>query len=760
MEHKPDFPESFDEISPLANKEAALNELGLSPRVMARETSTVVEVKMGSQTSQHLLVKTSQKDNGTKDIGIAFVDEMKVTELDAGDTAMMPTLDVVMSESDKIQRFLETLKIDNAQSLGLQDGLMIELQKLTRVFTDKAKELVKDYNLKVGVQLGKRSDIQKEGRNLLADKILYIPKTQWTKLIEKKKNPTKRMGMFGNKQRRITGQISVKGPSGPAKLLDLAKKSWTYTSIEEERKDDRARQEVERLQLVEENAKVAEQTAMAQLITEFFPYLSLDDALVCIDSHKGDIQRIQNWLSDFEGNVEQIKKAIQTRREIGMGKTRTNKNTPDSASLDAETGLLSMPAFTRATSISLPPSLAFQIVEISDEHSTVTVQKLRDRNKVPLFSGPKITFLLETFLEHKWYFADQEKFYEDMGKRRLHIKYQIEKVSGDMIPISLRPVVPFNEYVMNWDNSTRKLNSVTHKQDGKVAFSCTETESHIYDDAPILIYTEIVDDRTLNIVFVSITDTREEIRVDPVNITHTSKTVKDFFTEFKQDLGGNALDYRIIVKDGAVQAVLGSTKSGKPQREKFKEISVPRLGSYVTFNDGKKIGRLHSIPTGMIVTNKLEGVQRVPLHYKKRAGPENFGRHVSEIEGYVDIDVLLDGERLMYLAPNKEAWNVSELKITEEVEQKRLEGLIIEAESKREKDGDLYEQKINQLSDLLKGDKPKDPEFFVTAQELMASIRKLSGSEDVKKRGLVTKQNKALVMSFVRELRLLRLGIE
>jgi len=760
MEHKQDLPGSFDEISSSGNKEGAQNELGLSHTVMARETSTVVEVQMGSQENKHLLVRASLRDNGTKDIGIAFVDEMKVTEVDGGEMAMMPTLDVVMSESEKIQRFLWTLKVDNAQRLGLQDGLMIKLQKLTKEFTDKAKKLVEAYNFEVGVQLGKSSDIQKEGRNLLVDKIIYIPKTQWTQMKEKKKNSTKRMGMFGNQQRNIAGQISVKGANGPAKLLDLARKSQNYTSIEAERKVHRAKEEAERQKLAEEDAKLAQQTSMAQLITEFFPYLSLDDAHVCIDCHKGDLQRIQNWLIDFEGNVELIKKAIQTRREIGMGKTINDKNTPDPVSQDAENELLPIPSFTRESSISLPPSLAFQIVEMSDENRTVTVQQLRDRNKVPLFSGPKATFLLEDFLKHKWYFADQEKFHENMGKRRLHIKYQIEKVSGDMIPISLRPVVPFNEYIMNWDNSTRKLNSVSHKQDGKVAFSCTETDSHIYDDAPILIYTQVVDDQTLNIVFIGITDTREEIRVDPVNITYTSKTVKDFFTEFKQDFGGNALNYRIIVKDGAVQAVLGSSKKGKPQREKFVEISVPRLGSYVTFKDGKKIGRLQSIPTGMIVTNKLSGAKRVPLHYKRRPGPENFGRHVSEIAGYVDIDVLLDGERLMYSNPNKEAWNVSEFKITEKVDQQKLEGLISEAESKKEKDGDLYEQKISQLSDLLKGNKSKSPEFFVSAQELMADIRKLSESEDVKKRGLVTKQNKALVMSFVRELRVLRLGVE
>jgi len=760
MEHKRDLSESFDEVNPLANKGVALNDFGFNQSLMApRQTSTVVEVKLGRQASQHIQVRASRRLNGTKDIGLAFVDELKVSVVGTGDTAMMPTLDVVMSESDKIQRFKETLELDNEQRSGLQDELMMELQKLTKAFTDKAKELVEAYNVEVGIRLGKTSEIEKEGRDLLADKIIYIPKSQWTKMQEKKKNSTKRLRMFGNQKLNIGDQIAVKGANGPSKLLDMAKNSLTYTSIEAERKENRAKEEFERLKLDEEDAKSTQQTAMAEMITEFFPFLSIDDAYVCLDNHKGDIQKVQNWLADFEGDEEQIQKAIQTRREIGMGKTVGEKNAAESSFQEMESEVSTKPAFTRAASITLPPSLAFQIVEISDGNKTVTVQQLRDRNKVPLFSGPKTTFLLEDFLQHKWYFADQGKFFDNMGKRRLHIKYQVEQVSGDMIPISLRPVVPLHEYTMNWDNNKRMLNSVTHNQDGKVAFSCTETECHIFDDAPILIHTQVVDDQTLNIVFMIITDTREEIRVDPINITHTSKTVKDFFNEFKQDLGGNALDYRIIVKDSAVQAVLGSTKSGKPEREKFMEISVPRLGSYVTFSDGKKIGRLRSVPTGMIVTNKVIGVEKVPLHYEKRAGPENFGRHVAEIDGYVDVDVLLDGERLMYLAPSKEAWNVSEFKITEEAEQKRLQELIIEAESKRVKDGDVYLQKINELDELLKGDKPKDPEFFVTAQELMADIRKLSESEDVKKRGLA-KQNKALVMSFVRELRLLRFSVK
>lgn len=760
MDHKGDLPESFDEAGPLASNIAlgSLSDLGLKMNIMARSTSTVVEVHLGSNANQNIRVKTSLNNNGTKDIGLAFIDEVKVTADEASETAIMPAMDKVMSDGDKIRRFLDTLKEDGEQSMELHEDLMGQLQRLTKVFTDKARELVEAYNVEVGVQLGKTSDIHKEGRDLLGNKIIYIPKTQWAMLQEKKTNSTKRLGMFAHQKLKIGGQISVKGPDGPAKLLDLAKKSQTFISRDIERKENRAKQEAELRNKADGDAKIAEQLGKAQLIAEFFPFLSEDDAFVCLDCHKGDMQKVQNWLADFEGNVSQIKQAIQVRREIGMGKKQDSKKGDDGSS--AEESQCTKPSFTRASSITLPPCLALQIVEMSEENHTVTVQYLRDRNKVPLLSGPKTTFLLEDFLSFKWYFADQEKFYEDIGKRRLHIKYQVEQASGDMIPISLRPLVPFDEYTLNWDNNTRKLNSVKHKQDGKVAFSCSETESHIYDDKPILIYTQVVDDQTLNIVFMQITDTREEIRVDPINITHTSKTVKDFVTEFKKDMGGNALNYRIIVKDGVVQAVLVSTKDGTAQREKFMQLSVPRYGSYVTFSDGKKIGRIHSVPTGMIVTNKNEGAERVQLQYEKRAGPENFGRHVAEIDGYVDVNVILDGDRLTYLSPVKEAWNVSEFKITEEGECKHLEALINEAESKRVKDGDLYEQKIHELSDLLKHDKAKGPEFFATAQGTLAEIRKLTESEDVKKRGLATKQNKALIMSFVRELRLLKLGMK
>merc|ERR1719320_1018445 len=105
------------------------------------------------------------------------------------------------------------------------------------------------------------------------------------------------------------GQIVVKGSSGPSKLLDLAKKSQTWTSLDAERKDNRANEDKERRKRAEEEAKLAEQTAMAQLITEFFPFLKVDDAYVCLDCFEGDMQRIQNWLMDFGGNVEEIKKA-------------------------------------------------------------------------------------------------------------------------------------------------------------------------------------------------------------------------------------------------------------------------------------------------------------------------------------------------------------------------------------------------------------------------------------------------------------------
>merc|ERR1712154_175326 len=173
------------------------------------------------------------------------------------------------------------------------------------------------------------------------------------------------------------------------------------------------------------------------------------------------------------------------------------------------------------------------------------------------------------------------------------------------------------------------LKSVKHRMDGPVLFRA------IYDDGaglglvgssvnhPIDIYSEIIDDVTHNIICIIFeNDLRDNVVIDVKNISFTEQTLKDIINDSekdfsKEDMAGNKISYRIIVKDKKIIGVL--TKFGNKIKEMpYIEHSWLKQGQLVQIPSRNMLGIIKCIPTGLIVTNDPhKNIEKKSIKYTK-----------------------------------------------------------------------------------------------------------------------------------------------
>jgi len=707
------------------------NSLKMIP--MSRGTSTTV-VKVDTEGgAKDLRVTSTPLDDGSKVIKIEaeIMDTVEYSDLKENiDVQYMPS---DMSAKEKVEHLKENLETVILEKEKIQDDLMEEIKSSAEKFVRAAKENVSKYNIRINQVVEENKKLVASLREFLLGKILCIPKFSWQSMIDQQTVAQTRKP-FGYKPPTWSRKQELEqiNPISLAKtpnvtLLNLAKRAFRYVPAEEQRKTDAV------VAMVDKSKIESKRKENARMIVEFFPWMTFVDAEVCLKCNDENLERVQNFLVDkdqfsvFEA-IEKMKAKLQSKE--------------DDMKMDE------LPIQDLAAS----QSVACKIIDCSEDCSVLTTQLMLDRNRIPLKSGAKRQFRITKFLSHKWYFTEEEKFEKELIERQLRIEYQIDESTGDMIPLKLSPAVRYAEYKFNWNNRSRKLNSVSHQEDGEIIFKATEVDTHIYDDKPLRIYTQVIDELSLNILMILITDTRENISVETFNLTHSEKTVEDFMTEFLVDVSGKKLNYRIIVKDRAIKAILAPTKKpGDCKKMHFLEESIPSEGSLIS--TANKIGVLKSIPTGLVVTTNSAGIEKKELQFKKRAGKETWGRHISDLSGFVDVHVLVDEEELLPKA-REEAWNVCEFEIADQGEKDLLQALQRNYVSAN--DCDMFEKKIDELVAFLASPKKND-DFFKVAQEKLTEIRKLEESDDVKAANLPQK-HKTKLRSFVRELRLMKFG--
>ena len=124
-----------------------------------------------------------------------------------------------------------------------------------------------------------------------------------------------------------------------------------------------------------------------------------------------------------------------------------------------------------------------------------------------------------------------------------------------------------------------------------------------------------------------------------LNVTRTGLSLHDAeCCIFQADATGADLNYKIIVRDGAVLGVL--YQEGEEVRSSpFVEHKLPPPGSFVTLPDGS-LGKLQQLPRGLVVSTTPRDLPENLAVWPSRSGLFQKGKHPAELPGMVDVQLL------------------------------------------------------------------------------------------------------------------------
>jgi len=220
------------------------------------------------------------------------------------------------------------------------------------------------------------------------------------------------------------------------------------------------------------------------------------------------------------------------------------------------------------------------------------------------------------------------------------VRYSGGEHGGPIEPVQILPEgLSLAEYDISFAAGAAALR-VEHRTDGPVRCRAEPAaQKQVFSDTPVELYTQEVDPETHNIVQVYFSDLRDEVAVDVLNLTGTETSLDDAeCASFPADATGAALNYKIIVRDAAVLAVLyqeGDDVRASP----FVEHRLPPQGAFVTLPD-RSLGRLGALPRGLVVTRTPQDLPENAPAWPAQPGLRPKGKHPAELPGMVDVALM------------------------------------------------------------------------------------------------------------------------
>ena len=283
----------------------------------------------------------------------------------------------------------------------------------------------------------------------------------------------------------------------------------------------------------------------------------------------------------------------------------------------------------------------------------VTLEKIFDRNGIPMLSAPDDPLVFHRLsrgnvevrvplrllparvcllsLEEATAAMPQE----GAPERVFVVRYAGGLHGGPIEPVQILPEgLSLSEYDISFAAGPSALR-VEHRTDGPVKCRAEPAaQKQVFADSPVELYTQEVDEETHNIVQVYFSDLRDEVAVDVLNITGTGASLEDAeCASFPPDATGAALNYKIIVRDARVLAVLYQ-EDEQVHSSPFVEHRLPTAGAFVVLPDDT-LGVLQSLPRGLVVAREHRELPENASHWAPRVGLRAKGKHPAELPGMV-----------------------------------------------------------------------------------------------------------------------------
>ena len=237
--------------------------------------------------------------------------------------------------------------------------------------------------------------------------------------------------------------------------------------------------------------------------------------------------------------------------------------------------------------------------------------------------------------------AEAELALKDPSEERIFVvRYSGGDHGGPVEPVEILPSgLSLAEYDISFAAGAHALR-VEHRIDGPVKCRAEPAaQKQVFASTPVELYTQEIDPETHNIVQVYFSDLRDEVAVDVLNLTGTDTSLSDEeCCAFHTDATGAALNYKIIVRDAAVVAVLYQ-EDGIVRPSPFVEHRLPAAGSFVTLPDGS-LGKLGALPRGLVVAREPRDLPDNLAMYPCYPGLRHKGKHPAELPGMVDVQLM------------------------------------------------------------------------------------------------------------------------
>mmetsp|Transcript_38170 Transcript_38170/g.124860 ORF Transcript_38170/g.124860 Transcript_38170/m.124860 type:complete len:560 (+) Transcript_38170:337-2016(+) len=260
--------------------------------------------------------------------------------------------------------------------------------------------------------------------------------------------------------------------------------------------------------------------------------------------------------------------------------------------------------------------------------------------KLPLrLLGARVKLLTEAEAQAAQRPADQRTFV---------VRYAGGEHGGPVEPVQILPEgISLAEYDISFAAGAAALR-VEHRTDGPVRCRAEPAaQKQVFASSPVELYTQEVDPETHNIVQVYFSDLRDQVAVDVLNLTGTDTALDGPETcSFESDATGTALNYKIVVRDAAVAAVLYQ-EDGRVRPSPFVEHRLPAAGSFVTLPDGA-LGRLGQLPRGLVVAREPRDLPEHPPQWAPAPGLRPKGKHPAELPGLVDVSIVQRGGAVVW----------------------------------------------------------------------------------------------------------------
>ncbi|CDW89559.1 UNKNOWN [Stylonychia lemnae] len=249
---------------------------------------------------------------------------------------------------------------------------------------------------------------------------------------------------------------------------------------------------------------------------------------------------------------------------------------------------------------------------------------------------------------------DENNFKRDMLNTKEHVftvKYQLMQIDDQMecMPLEVYPTgVQIQDYDIRFNKQAEAITQVINKEFGQVKFQSfrIDQECGYVRGSVTKIYTCEYLANVLNIIHVHVNDTSDEVSIE-VDYMDDEQTIKDF-EEFKTDVNGQILRYKVLVRDQCINSLLYNGGFGVIEEIPFKEIRMkkdsvmevkPKIG--VEYSTEVMLVEIAKIPICMMASLDKKVINSIVQDFPKHS-MNGFcaDRCFERLPGYIDINVL------------------------------------------------------------------------------------------------------------------------